>query len=84
MGDTHTSREPLTPAGEAFQHGWWRVRSGEEFDTNLGELFFEGADLGERLWRFAALIVLSASIAGFGLLALYFLFGTQKAKEFFA
>ena len=69
MGDTHTSREPLTPAGEAFQHGWWRVRSGEEFDTNLGELFFEGADLGERLWRFAALIVLSASIAGFGLLA---------------
>ena len=69
MGDTHTSREPLTPAGEAFQHGWWRVRSGEEFDTNPGELFFEGADLGERLWRFAALIVLSASIAGFGLLA---------------
>ncbi len=59
----------LTPAGEALRHGWWRGRSDDEFEATLGELFFEGDDLGGKLWRFGSLIVLSASIAGFGLLA---------------
>lgn len=60
---------PMTPAGEVARHGWWRGRSDDEFDATLGELFFEGDDLVARLWRFGSLIVLSAAIAGFGLLA---------------
>lgn len=60
---------PLTPAGEAMRHGWWRGRSDGEFETTLGDLFFEGDDLAGKLWRFGSLIVLSAAIAGFGLLA---------------
>ena len=61
--------EPMTPAGEALRKGLWGGRSEEEFDATLGELFFEGPDLADRLWRFASLIVLSSSIAAFGLLA---------------
>jgi uncharacterized hydrophobic protein (TIGR00271 family) len=59
----------LTPAGEALQHGWWRGRSDDEFESSLGELFFEGDDLAGMLWRFFSLIALSAAIAGFGLMA---------------
>ena len=59
----------MTPAGEAMRHGWWHSRSDEEFEASLGELFFEGDDLAGKLWRFGSLIVLSAAIAGFGLLA---------------
>jgi uncharacterized hydrophobic protein (TIGR00271 family) len=71
MTDLDAEREPapLTPAGEALRHGLWHSRSPEEFDDALGELFFEGPDVRERLWRFASLIVLSSAIAGFGLLA---------------
>ena len=61
--------EPLTPAGEAMRHGLWRGRTNDEFEASLGELFFEGDDLAGKLWRFGSLIVLSAAIAGFGLLA---------------
>ena len=68
MDDTVT-REPLTPAGEAMRHGLWTPRSTVEFDDTLGDLFFEGPDLAGRLWRFGSLIVLSAAIAAFGLLA---------------
>ena len=60
---------PMTPAGEALRHGWWLGRSDDEFEATLGELFFEGDDLAGKLWRFGSLIVLSAAIAGFGLLA---------------
>lgn len=67
--DRNPATPSLTPAGEALHRGLWRSRSDEEFETALGELFFEGPDLAERLWRFGSLIVLSASIAGFGLLA---------------
>ena len=59
----------LTPAGEALRRGWWRGRSDDEFESTLGSLFFEGDDLSGKLWRFGSLIVLSAAIAGFGLLA---------------
>lgn len=62
-------REPSTVGDEALRSGLWRRRSDDDFDATLGDLFFEGADASDRLWRFAALIVLSASIAGFGLLA---------------
>jgi len=68
MADGGTTT-PLTAAGEALRHGWWRGRSDEEFETSLGELFFEGDDLKAKLWRFGSLIVLSSAIAGFGLLA---------------
>jgi uncharacterized hydrophobic protein (TIGR00271 family) len=57
------------PAGEAVRRSFWTPRPDDEFDLALGELFFEGHDATDRLWRFAALIVLSSSIAGFGLLA---------------
>lgn len=60
---------PLTPAGEAMRHGLWRAHSDDDFETTLGELFFEGDDFVPKLWRFGSLIVLSAAIAGFGLLA---------------
>jgi uncharacterized hydrophobic protein (TIGR00271 family) len=63
------SAEPLTPAGGAVRHGWWRSRSDDEFESSLGELFFEGDDRRVKLIRFESLIVLSAAIAGFGLLA---------------
>ena len=63
------STEPLTPAGEALRRGLWLRRSDEEFESSLGELFFENPDLSGKLWRFGSLIVLSAAIAGFGLLA---------------
>jgi uncharacterized hydrophobic protein (TIGR00271 family) len=62
-------REPLTPAGEALRHGIWRTHTDDEFETVLGDLFFEGPELRRLLWQFGSLIVLSASIAGFGLLA---------------
>ncbi len=55
--------------GVAFRHGLWRGHTDEEFEVVLGELFFEGPDLSVRLWRFGSLIVLSAAIAAFGLLA---------------
>ena len=67
--DDERSTVPLTPAGEALRHGWWRGRSDEDFEASLGDLFFEGDDLKGKLWRFGSLIVLSAAIAGFGLLA---------------
>ena len=67
--DDESSPEPMTPAGEALRRGLWRGRSDDEFESTLGELFFEGDDLAERLWRFGSLIVLSAAIAAFGLLA---------------
>jgi uncharacterized hydrophobic protein (TIGR00271 family) len=60
---------PMTPAGEAMRRGWWRGRTDDEFEASLGELFFEGDELAGKLWRFGSLIVLSAAIAGFGLLA---------------
>jgi uncharacterized hydrophobic protein (TIGR00271 family) len=60
---------PLTPAGEAMRHGLWGGRPDDEFEAALGELFFEGPAAAERLWRFGSLIVLSAAIAAFGLLA---------------
>lgn len=60
---------PMTPAGEAMGRGLWARRSDEEFEERLGELFFEGPELADKLWRFGSLIVLSAAIAGFGLLA---------------
>jgi uncharacterized hydrophobic protein (TIGR00271 family) len=69
MDEQESAAEPLTPAGEALRRGLWRGRSDDEFETSLGELFFEGPDLIERLWRFGSLIVLSSAIAGFGLLA---------------
>lgn len=71
MADTDPSApvEPLTPVAAAMRHGWWRGRSDDEFEGVLGELFFEGPLLRQRLWRFGSLIVLSASIAAFGLLA---------------
>lgn len=61
--------EPLTPAGSALRQGLWLRRTDEEFESALGALFFEQPDLRGKLWRFASLIVLSATIAGFGLLA---------------
>jgi uncharacterized hydrophobic protein (TIGR00271 family) len=68
-GPVSVADEPLTPAGEALRHGVWRGRSDEEFEASLGGLFFEGDDTPAKLWRFGSLIVLSAAIAGFGLLA---------------
>lgn len=69
MDDDAGSSVSLTPAGEALRHGWWRGRSDDDFEASLGDLFFEGDDRAGKLWRFGSLIVLSAAIAGFGLLA---------------
>jgi uncharacterized hydrophobic protein (TIGR00271 family) len=63
------ANEPMTPAGEALSRGIWLRRTDEEFEERLGGLFFEGPQRVEKLWRFGSLIVLSAAIAGFGLLA---------------
>ncbi len=68
-GDPDQATRSMTPAGQALRRGLWRSRSADEFEVALGSLFFEGPGLAERLWRFGSLIVLSASIAGFGLLA---------------
>jgi uncharacterized hydrophobic protein (TIGR00271 family) len=67
--DPSASAEPLTPVAVAMRHGLWRGHTDDEFDVVLGELFFEGPHLRQRLWRFGSLIVLSAAIAAFGLLA---------------
>jgi uncharacterized hydrophobic protein (TIGR00271 family) len=67
--DPTVAPHPLTPAGEALRRGWWHGRSDDEFESSLGELFFEGDDRVGKLWRFGSLIVLSAAIAAFGLLA---------------
>jgi uncharacterized hydrophobic protein (TIGR00271 family) len=64
-----TTIEALTPAGEMLRRGLWRRRTDDEFESALGGLFFEGPDLPTKLWRFGSLIVLSSSIAGFGLIA---------------
>jgi uncharacterized hydrophobic protein (TIGR00271 family) len=67
--DEASRAAPLTPAGEALHHGWWKSRTDEEFESAFNSLFFEGPDVVQRLWQFGSLIVLSAAIAGFGLLA---------------
>ncbi len=68
MNDQLTA-EPLTPAGEILRHGLWVSHTDDEFEEAFSGLFFEQPDLRGKLWRFGSLILLSASIAGFGLLA---------------
>ena len=67
--DDERSTVPLTPAGEALRRGLFTRRTDVEFEASFSGLFFEEPDLAGKLWRFGSLIVLSAAIAGFGLLA---------------